>query len=114
MAMFLNVKDFSKYMECSVSAVYKALRTNRIQRRADGLIDAEAGEKAWHANTNWLMQRKRERPATREAEWIFDPATSTFSPATGNELETDWDSIQLSFEQWDSLMRHTFPSIRFE
>lgn len=71
--MKLSIAAYARHRGVSHVAVLKAIKSGRIEKEADGSIDAVKADAAWSRNTNKAQQRQhRSQPAS---------ATPTSAPA---------------------------------
>jgi len=58
----MGITEYSRYRGCELNAVQEAVAAGRIQRNADGQIDAEQADRDWELNS---IQRTEEPKAAR-------------------------------------------------
>ena len=58
--MGMGLREYARHRGVAPSAVEKALKSGRIQKEADGSIDAVKSDAAWDRNTSPAQQRKTE------------------------------------------------------
>lgn len=65
--MGMNVSAYARHRGVSHVAVLKALNDGRIEREADGTIDAAKADAAWQKNTNQAHARKNAQSMPRNS-----------------------------------------------
>ncbi len=70
--MLMGVREYARYRGLTHPSVIKALRTGRIRRNADGLIDSDEADRDWARNTH---------PALRAPRAVPSPAQQGYSQA---------------------------------
>ncbi|MEO5347182.1 MAG: hypothetical protein H7834_12505 [Magnetococcus sp. YQC-9] len=55
--MNMGVREYARHRGVTHTAVTKALKSGRIQKEADGLIDPVKADRAWEGNTDPALQR---------------------------------------------------------
>ncbi|MBF0629223.1 MAG: hypothetical protein HQL91_13485 [Magnetococcales bacterium] len=84
--MNMGVREYARHRGVTHTAVTKALKSGRIQKEADGLIDPVKADRAWEGNTDPALQREPARqiatapPPPRPAKPIED-----IQPRLGSE-----------------------------
>jgi hypothetical protein len=58
----LSIRKYAEHRGVSPAAVRKAISSGRIERSADGTIDAESADAAWGKNTDSARQRVNATP----------------------------------------------------
>uniref|UniRef100_Q027Y9 Putative bacteriophage-related protein n=1 Tax=Solibacter usitatus (strain Ellin6076) TaxID=234267 RepID=Q027Y9_SOLUE len=71
--MLIGVTEYARRRGCELQAVQHALKAGRISTTAEGLIDPEAADLAWEANTQHSMARPG--PRLKETAPERRPAT---------------------------------------
>ena len=66
--MKLSIAAYARHRGVSHVAVLKAIKSGRIEKEADGTIDARKADAAWSRNTNKAQQRQRQTEATVAAQ----------------------------------------------
>jgi hypothetical protein len=64
----MSLRAYSRHKGCALNAVQKAIKAGRIVRGEDGLVDSEAADVAWAANTNVAKAPPAEKPEPPAAE----------------------------------------------
>ncbi len=62
--MKLSIAAYARHRGVSHVAVLKAIKSGRIEKEADGTIDAGKADAAWSRNTNKAQQRQRQTEAS--------------------------------------------------
>ena len=77
--VLVSLRAYAKHRGCRLSAVQKAIKTGRIQRTPEGLVDVDQADAAWRRNTD---------PAKQSAEKLVSPAVSK-DAAGGRRVEIE-------------------------
>lgn len=64
----LSVSAYARHRGVSHVAVLKAIKSGRITREADGMIDVAKADASWRNNTNIAQQREPEREPEKPSE----------------------------------------------
>jgi hypothetical protein len=75
----MTLREYSRHRRCGLQSVQYAVKTGRIPRAANGLIDSEAADRSWKANTRQTMAE----PDSKLLPSADEPATSAIEPVPG-------------------------------
>lgn len=70
--MKLSIAAYARHRGVSHVAVLKAIKSGRIEKEADGTIDAAKADAAWSRNTNKAQQRQRQTDTTVAAATVAE------------------------------------------
>lgn len=103
----LSASAYARHRGVSHVAVLKALKTGRITREADGLIDQEKADAAWSVNTDPTLQRKKTKNS--EADQSATPPGGGPSFAQSRAIREAYNArlAKLSYEEKSATLVRT-------
>ena len=79
--MKLSISAYARHRGVSHVAVLKAIKSGRIEKDADGTIDAVKADAAWKKNTSQAQKRKTEKDVAPATERPVDPPIVNSGPS---------------------------------
>jgi len=88
----MGIREYGRHRGVSHVAVLKAIRTDRIRQRPDGLIDSEGADRDWDSNTH---------PAPRAPNVVPNSAGPAAGFAKARTVRAHYEALlaKLDFEQ---------------